>query len=202
MICPNQSNRGPLEKKKEKELKCGPLPPADPSGAVEKQTHCSHTIRTTSAVWNLLWKGASPKRAIKFHFFVVSVMYWPRNHLLIKGNIYHKHDISLKGSFYHRFGHCFLLLKILHHKQRGTFYPLTLLCHQPHFSFSSASVYHLIRELVVGSLSFAELGTAQPQLVDIPNWLFLNVMSLTFEGNVGNTWQVSYFSLNLQFLFS
>ena len=39
MICPNQSNRDPLEKKenkKKEENNCGPLPPADPSGPVEK----------------------------------------------------------------------------------------------------------------------------------------------------------------------
>ena len=40
MICPSQSNRGPPEKKekeKKEEEKCGPLPPAEPSGPVEKQ---------------------------------------------------------------------------------------------------------------------------------------------------------------------
>ena len=39
MICPNQSNRGPLEKKKEKkeEEKYGPLPTADLSRPVEKR---------------------------------------------------------------------------------------------------------------------------------------------------------------------
>ena len=38
MICLNQSNRGPLEKKeKEKKLKSGSLPPPDPSGPVEKR---------------------------------------------------------------------------------------------------------------------------------------------------------------------
>ena len=34
MICPNQSNRGPLKEKKE--LKCGSLPTADIVGAVGK----------------------------------------------------------------------------------------------------------------------------------------------------------------------
>ena len=39
MICPNQFNKGRLEKKenKKEEEKCGPLPPAEPSGPVEKQ---------------------------------------------------------------------------------------------------------------------------------------------------------------------
>ena len=38
MICPNKSNRGPLEKKekKEEENKCGSLPTADIVGAVGK----------------------------------------------------------------------------------------------------------------------------------------------------------------------
>ena len=43
MICPNQSNRGPLnmKKRKKKELKCGSLPTADIVGAVGKTTlHC------------------------------------------------------------------------------------------------------------------------------------------------------------------
>ena len=42
MICSSQSNRGPLEekeKKEEEENKCGPLPPADPSGPVEKDKY-------------------------------------------------------------------------------------------------------------------------------------------------------------------
>ena len=39
MICPNQSNRGPLEKKekKEEENKCGSLPTADIVGAIGKR---------------------------------------------------------------------------------------------------------------------------------------------------------------------
>ena len=39
MICPNQSNRGPLEEEeeKEKENKCGSLPTADIVGAVGKR---------------------------------------------------------------------------------------------------------------------------------------------------------------------
>ena len=39
MICPNQSNRGPLKKKKKEkeELKCGSLPTADIVGAVGKK---------------------------------------------------------------------------------------------------------------------------------------------------------------------
>ena len=36
MICPNQSNRGPLKEEK-KELKCGTLPTADIVGAVGKR---------------------------------------------------------------------------------------------------------------------------------------------------------------------
>ena len=36
MICPNQSNRGPLNKRKKKKLKCGSLPTADIVGAVGK----------------------------------------------------------------------------------------------------------------------------------------------------------------------
>ena len=40
-------------------------------------------------------------------------------------------------------------LKILNHKQIITFCPLTLPFHQPHFSFLSASAYHLkINKLV------------------------------------------------------
>ena len=37
MICPNQSNRGPLKEKKK--LKCGSLPTADIVGAVGKMIH-------------------------------------------------------------------------------------------------------------------------------------------------------------------
>ena len=43
MICPNQSNRGPLEKKEKKEEeenKCGSLPTADIVGAVGKMVEC------------------------------------------------------------------------------------------------------------------------------------------------------------------
>ena len=42
----------------------------------------------------------------------------------------------------------FLFLKILNHKQKGTICPLTLPSQQSHFSFLSASVYHLIRAMV------------------------------------------------------
>ena len=50
MICPNQSNRGPLKEKKEQKEKekCGSLPPADPSGPVEKQVARGDSIKEKS----------------------------------------------------------------------------------------------------------------------------------------------------------
>ena len=47
MICPNQSNRGPLKKEKKKELKCGSLPTADIVGAVGKSKDDLKKIRMT-----------------------------------------------------------------------------------------------------------------------------------------------------------
>ena len=45
MICPNQSNRGPLEEK-EKENKCGSLPTADIVGAVGKMDYVWIVMQT------------------------------------------------------------------------------------------------------------------------------------------------------------
>ena len=71
------------------------------------------------------------------------------NHLTFKGTMHHKHDVSLKDAFYIiDLAAGFFLLKILNHRQRGTFCPLTLPSHQPHFSFSSASDYLLPDEMV------------------------------------------------------
>ena len=39
MICPNQSNRGPLKEEKKNELKCGSLPTAVIVGAVGKMVY-------------------------------------------------------------------------------------------------------------------------------------------------------------------
>ena len=44
MICPNQSNRGPLEKEEEEEEKSDSLPPADLSGPVEKKSHNNNNL--------------------------------------------------------------------------------------------------------------------------------------------------------------
>ena len=68
---------------------------------------------------------------------------------VLKGNVHHKYDVSSKVAF------CIkdlvagiFVLDILNHKQKGTICPLTLPSQQSHFSFLSASVYHLIRAMV------------------------------------------------------
>ena len=60
MICPNQSNRGPLKEKKEKELKCGSLPTADIVGAVGKSDIC----QTISPSWSWWLQCALNKNII------------------------------------------------------------------------------------------------------------------------------------------
>ena len=77
------------------------------------------------------------------------IPFFPPLDLGIKGNMHHKHDVSLKDAFYITDMAAWIFLKILHHKQRGTFCPFTLPSLFPHFSFSPASDYHLIREMVI-----------------------------------------------------
>ena len=67
----------------------------------------------------------------------------------IKGNMRRKYDISLKDAFCIKdLDAGIFFLKILNHKKRGTFCSLTLPSRQPHISFSLASDYHLLDEMV------------------------------------------------------
>ena len=75
MICPNQSNRGPLKEKK-KELKCGSLPTADIVGAVGKIDLIGQNGYSFSYLWPLIeWNQVKyPKQHLLFFILFPSVI--------------------------------------------------------------------------------------------------------------------------------
>ena len=90
MICPNQSNRGPLEEKK-KENKCGSLPTADIVGAVGKMLGPNKKSLQPNVIDSIMYFSTGPdgvgrwQRATFFFFHIqgTSIGLVQTNHALL-----------------------------------------------------------------------------------------------------------------------